>query len=178
MTDTGISYAAPSIDMAEDIAHLHVASWREAYSGIVPASILENVDMADRIARWRSYLVAPGSRVYLARVDGEPAGFIRAGRAGEPLAGADGHIFALYVLERFHRLGIGRRLMGLVAKDWLHGGGRALSVGVLTANHRARAFYEALGAKFALADVYVWDGHSLDESIYLFENLEELAQFA
>lgn len=179
MIGTNTTYAVPAIDMAEDIARIHVESWREAYSDIIPPEILERVDVTDRTERWRSYLGVAGHSTYLARVDGEPAGFIRSGTVTEPLVeGADGHIFALYVLRRYHRLGIGRRLMGLVAADWLRRGGRVLSVGVLTENHQARAFYEALGGIFARADIYEWDGHALDESIYLFENLDELARIA
>lgn len=164
---------------AEPIARLHVASWREAYAGIVPPEILARVDEADRIARWRDYLEAPGYPTFLAEVDGEAAGFIRSGPVAEPVVrGADGHIFALYILKRHHRRGVGRRLLGLVARSWLGQGARALSVGVLSANQPARAFYESMGARFARQDIYEWDGHSLAESIYLFENLEELSRFA
>lgn len=179
MNTQHIIYQAPGADDAAAIAHLHIDSWREAYTGMIPPGILENADMADRTARWRGYLEAAGSPTWLARVDGAPAGFIRAGPLKEPLAeGGDGHIFALYILERFQRRGIGRGLTGLAARDWLALGGRALSVGVLTANLKGRAFYEALGARFVRPDVYPWHGHNLDESIYIFENLEELARAA
>ena len=172
-------YAVPTVAMAEDIARIHVESWREAYAGIIPGEILANVDMADRIVRWRAYLGADGYPTYLARVEGEPAGFIRTGALKDPLVeGADGHIFALYVLRRFHRRKIGRGLLALAATDWLRRGGRAFSVGVLTENHPARTFYEAMGARFIRPDSYEWDGHALAESIYLFENMMELARFA
>ena len=172
-------YEAPSSEYAETIARLHVTSWRETYTGMIPAGILENGDMADRTARWKGYLDTVGAPTYLARVDGEAAGFIRAGPVREPVAeNADGHIFALYVLRRFHRQGIGRSLMALAARDWLRRGGRALSVGVLTANTGARAFYEALGARFVHDEDYEWDGYSLPESIYILERLEDLARFA
>lgn len=174
-----ITYHVPSVDDARAIAQLHVTSWQEAYDGMIPSGILENVDMADRTARWKSYLDVDGSPTYLARADGEAAGFIRAGPVKEPLAeGADGHIFALYILKRFHRLGIGRRLIGLAARDWLRQGGKALSVGVLTANQPARAFYEALGARFVRPDVYPWHGHNLAETIYIFDDLDELGRAA
>jgi ribosomal protein S18 acetylase RimI-like enzyme len=174
-----ISYSSPGPDRAEDLARLHVASWREAYTGMIPPDILADVDLADRTARWRSYLEAGGYPTFLASVAGEPAGFIRTGRLAEPLAEvADGHIYALYVLQRFHRGGIGRKLMGLAAAEWLQQGGRAFSLGVLTANQGARTFYEALGARFVRPDVYNWQGHNLPESIYVFENLSELARFA
>lgn len=171
-------YRVPTLADAEAIARLHVASWREAYAGIVPSSILDTIDTDDRIARWREHLAADGVTV-LAEVDGVAAGFIRAGALSEPMvAGADGHIFALYVLRRHHRQGIGRRLLGLVAREWLARGGRALSVGVLTENAPALAFYQGVGASFAQAETYCWDGHELPESIYVFHNLQELARFA
>lgn len=173
-----IIYRIPTIADAETIAGLHVASWREAYGGIVPREVLDRVDMADRVARWRQYLAGTGM-TFLVEAGEEAAGFIRAGTPAEPLAeGADGHIFALYVLERHHRRGIGRSLLGRVAAKWQGCGGQALSVGVLAANARAVAFYEALGACFERADTYSWDGHDLPESIYVFRNLAELARFA
>lgn len=171
-------YRVPTVADAADIARLHVASWREAYAGIVPQAVLDNVDMADRIARWQEHLAGEGV-TFLAEMDGEAAGFIRAGRLAEPLvARADGHIFALYVRERYHRRGIGRGLLGRAAAEWRGRGGRALSVGVLTANTRAVAFYEALGARFAMADTYRWDGYDLPESIYVFSDLAELTRLA
>lgn len=174
-----IAFSVASIADAEDIARVHVASWHEAYGPIIPADILARVDLQDRIERWRAHLGTAGQPTFLARVDGEAAGFIRAGCLAEPLAeGADGHIHALYVLKRGQRLGIGRRLLGLLAADWTAKGGWALSVGVLRANAPAIAFYEAMGARFLKDDVYIWDGHPLDQRIYLFENLGQLARFA
>ena len=172
------AYRVPTVGDAEAIARLHVASWREAYAAIVPQAVLDAVDMAERLARWQEHLAGDGV-TFLAEVDGAAAGFIRAGRPAEPLvAGADGHIFALYVRERYHRRGIGRGLLARAAAKWRGHGGEALSVGVLTANARAVAFYEALGARFAVAGTYRWDGHDLPESIYVFNNLAEIAGFA
>ena len=68
--------------------------------------------------------------------------------------------------------------LGLAANQWLEQGGRALSVDVLTQNRKARAFYAAMGARFVRNDLYHWDGHALDETIYLFDNLAQLARFA
>ncbi|PZF78600.1 GNAT family N-acetyltransferase [Aestuariivirga litoralis] len=176
---TDVTFRIPTVADAGAIAHLHVACWREAYAGIVPVSILDQVDMADRTARWEGHLRNPAAQAFLAEVAGEPAGFIHRGVLDQPLAeGADGHVFALYLLQRFHRRGIGRHLVGLAAADWLARGGRALSLGVLSANQPAVAFYEALGARFVRPDSYLWHGHSLPESIYVFEDLAGLSRFA
>ena len=173
-----VDYRSPALADAEAIARVHVASWREAYDGIVPSSILDNVEVEDRIARWQGYLAGEGV-TFLAEVDGAAAGFIRVGKLSEPMVeGADGHIFALYVLRRHHRQGIGRSLLGLAAGEWLSRGGKALSVGVLTENAPALAFYRGVGASFVQAETYRWEGHDLPESIYVFNNLEELARLA
>lgn len=174
-----IVFRVPQPSDAERIAWVHVGSWRESYAGIVPAEVLANVDEADRADKWRGYIELPGFLTFLAEVDGEPAGFIHAGPLAKPLVEeADGHIYTLYILVAYHRRGIGRRLLGLAANQWLEQGGRALSVGVLTQNRKARAFYAAMGARFVRNDLYHWDGHALDETIYLFDNLAQLARFA
>lgn len=176
--DDDIQYRAATKADAETLARLHVASWREAYAGIVPPAVLATVDIDERIARWRAYLEDDGVCL-LAQDQGRPVGFIRAGAVAEPLVeGADGHIFALYLLEAHHRRGIGRRLLGMTAAAWRDRDGRALSVGVLTANARAVRFYEALGAGFARTDTYRWNGHDLPESLYVFEDLAWLSRFA
>ena len=68
--------------------------------------------------------------------------------------------------------------MGLAAEAWLQQGGKAFSVGVLSANLGARAFSEAPGARYVRPDVDVWQDHRLPESVYLFDNLPDLARFA
>jgi ribosomal protein S18 acetylase RimI-like enzyme len=136
-----VTYTLPGPADAEAIARLHLESWRETYEGMIPPVMLADADLADRTARWRSYLDISGYPTFLAQAEGAAAGFIRAGRLGESLAeGADGHIYALYILQRFHRRGIGRKLMGLAAEAWLQQGGKAFSVGVVSANLGARAF--------------------------------------
>ena len=174
-----VTYVFPGPDRAGDIARVHVASWREAYAGIVPDPVLANLDETDRAASWRSYLELPDFFTVLAEAGGAPVGFIHTGPLSEPLVeGANGHIYTLYILNRHHRRGIGRRFLGMSARHLLGQGGRALSVCVLTKSEGARAFYEAMGAHFVRPSTVIWDGHTIDESIYLFENLPELALFA
>ncbi|MCA3562040.1 MAG: hypothetical protein IOC82_13530 [Aestuariivirga sp.] len=74
-----VTYRIPTLADAESIARLHVACWREAYAGIVPIAILEQVDMAGRIARWAAHLQDATAQAYLAEVPGEAAGFIHRG---------------------------------------------------------------------------------------------------
>jgi ribosomal protein S18 acetylase RimI-like enzyme len=104
------------------------------------------------------------------------AGFVNLGAPSEILfPGMDGHIAALYILQAFQRQGLGRRLLGAAAGEWLSRGGISMALGVLAENHQARKFYESLGAKLVHTGTYEWEGHPLDDAIYVFENLAELA---
>ena len=89
--------------------------------------------------------------------------------------GVDGHIAALYILQAFQRQGLGRRLLGAAAGEWLSRGGISMALGVLAENHQARKFYESPGAKLVHTGTYEWEGYPLDDAIYVFENLAELA---
>lgn len=169
------SYRRPRDDEAVAMAALHVQCWREAYRGIVPAAILDAVDMAEREAAWRKHLADPGLFACTAVAAAGPVGFVLAGRNNDPgLPSADGQIAAIYVLARCHRQGIGRRLMAETAGWWRRQGGQALALRVLADNAVARAFYEKLGGRLIRTSTYEWHGHALADAAYIFESLDIL----
>lgn len=174
-----IRLARVSPEEAEAFAALHVACWREAYRSMVPDSLLAGVTPAVRLPIWQAALDDP-ARIVLGGYDSTgPVGFVMAGVALEPLFdGIDGHIQALYVTASYYRQGIGRRLLAATARGWLATGGQTLALGVLADNVRARRFYEALGGRLVKTGTYDWDGHQLDDAIYVFENLKQLATAA
>lgn len=167
----------PRAEEAADLAALHIRCWQEAYRGIVPDSILDDTDPGHQIAVWRSAIEDP-RRIVLAAYDGgRPVGFIMAGVATEQLfEGIDGHIYALYLAASHYRQGIGRRLLGMTAGNWRDRGGRSLALGVLSANARARHFYDALGGRLVREGTYDWGGHAIPDAIYVFEALDALAR--
>lgn len=165
-----VIYRRPLQSEAEAMAALHVACWREAYRGIVPDELLDRVDMADRAMRWRGYLSVDDPTFTLAAyADGLLAGFVRSGQIVDRLLPEAGrHIHAIYVLERFQRRGIGRGLMRAALDSARTHGEADVSLGVLTANRKARAFYDAIGGQAEFDTVYNWSGHQLPETIYRF----------
>jgi ribosomal protein S18 acetylase RimI-like enzyme len=166
----------PRADEAEAMAALHVQCWREAYGPILPAAILDGIDMAQRRSAWEAHLAQADSFVLAAFGEDGPCGFVMARRNTDPgLPGADGQIAALYVLSRHYRQGLGRQLLGAAAGWWRTRGGASLGVNVLAANVRARAFYESLGARQVRTGSYDWGGHALPDAAYIFENLHKLA---
>ena len=169
----------PDENLAEELAATNTMCWRQAYAAFVPPEILANTGLDEQTAKWKRILTDSTRIIFAAATEENMlAGFVVAGKPAERLFdGIDGHIAALYILELFHRQGLGRRLLAAAAKEWLTRGGHSLALGVLAENRPARLFYESLGAKLVRTGTYEWDGHPLPDAIYIFENLAELSGF-
>ena len=131
------------------VTRLQVASWQEAYAGIIPAGYLAAMSAAEREQR------------HLARVrDPEPrAAYLLAERGGAILGMTDigpardsdfdavvvGEIRAMYVDPPAWSTGVGAALMNAALAHLVSHGARAVALWVLEGNARARAFYERWG---------------------------------
>jgi ribosomal protein S18 acetylase RimI-like enzyme len=139
---------------APRIAQMHVESWLETYTGIVPDVILAALSVPRRALAWESILREPtmhdGSVVYLKEIGEAVAGF---GACSEQRdvdlkgEGFDGEIGAIYVLRRFQRQRIGRALIEALASDLIDRGFRSVALWVLKENAHARYFYEKCGGE-------------------------------
>jgi GNAT superfamily N-acetyltransferase len=134
-------------DDAESIADVHVASWRAAYSGIVPETILANLSTAERAARWKALTVDPGWHVLVAEDAAAVVGFSSLVPSRDPGANATtiGELTSIYVSPPFWRRGIGRKLLGASLEKARNRGFTRVTLWVLAQNLRARQFYESLG---------------------------------
>lgn len=70
-------------------------------------------------------------------------------------------IVDIFVLESARGQGIGRTLMATVAKAALDRGATSVWWGVRSANHKARAFYQEIGARDEDARILELDGEAL-----------------
>ncbi|WP_200847004.1 N-acetyltransferase [Microbacterium sp. 18062] len=141
--DDGIRVRAASSEDAAAMAHVHVASWREAYRRtLVPDEVLDAPDFVERRERfWSSALTDPrwaASRVAVAEHRGTVIGIAMS----EPVDGLPWtrHLDVLYVLAAHHGTGVGAALLNAVidpAED------AALWVGDPVP--RAQAFYRREG---------------------------------
>jgi GNAT superfamily N-acetyltransferase len=149
MTEPKLRRAA--VPDAEEIAAIHIQSWRETYAGMMPAGTLAGLDPAEWAERWRGRLGEGGaSAVFLALEEsGAPAGFGCCRRqSSEKLAplGFDGEIASLYLLKRAQGRGLGRRLLVEMADHLRRNGCKSAAVWVFRDAPHARRFYEANGA--------------------------------
>jgi ribosomal protein S18 acetylase RimI-like enzyme len=139
---------------AAALASMHVASWHETYSGILPHAMLAGLSVEARTKRWRKILRTPeafdDAEVCVAEEGDRIVGFGASCRQRDKAladAGFDGEISALYVLRAHQRQGTGRSLMDTMARSLLAAGRSAASLWVLHENAPARIFYERLGGE-------------------------------
>jgi ribosomal protein S18 acetylase RimI-like enzyme len=135
----------PSLGDVEAIAGVHVQSWRETYTGLVPDAFFGEAAYARRVRFWSDVLTTAPPRVRVAEVDGEIVGFAFAGEAHGPdvTKGFEParplHLYSIYLLADHHGSGLGKRLLDGVIGD------EPAQLWVARDNLRARAFYERHG---------------------------------
>jgi len=139
-------FVRPAVpDDAESVAFVHVATWREAYAGLVPEAVLAELDEIARAHMWRRAL-EQGRSLWVA-CDEEIVGFVSCGPARDEgdAPGRTGEIYALYVRASHWGRGVGRPLMRAALAELELRGFHDVTLWVLDANLRARRFYEKLG---------------------------------
>ncbi|MBM6578681.1 GNAT family N-acetyltransferase [Microvirga sp. BT689] len=159
----------------EGIAKVHVQGWRESYRDFLAPEALAGLSVEERMELWQRALaeLEPRAKLLVAEADdGEIVGFIRGGpirgKAAE-LLGAKAEIFAIYLLDKVKRHGIGCRLMASVFEHLAAQGFRTVGLWVLTDNLSARRFYEALGGQAGPEQSFDLRGQMVAEIAYRFE---------
>ena len=126
---------------AEELTRLHLDCWDDAYTGLMPQSILDarRDDVPARIDRWRKIL--PNGFTSVAEHQARLIGFVSAGPPRD-LPNFDIELFALYVRAAWWGTGVGHALFVSAVAD------RTACVWVLEGNDRAIRFYERQGFAF------------------------------
>lgn len=132
---------------ARGIARVHVESWRTTYREALPKEFLQNLSIDEREQHWSRHLLdpRPGSFIIIAVDENEHVvGFSSGGneRSGENVY--DGEIYALYLLQEYQRMGIGRKLVEASIEQMIAQGMTSMLIWVLRENP-SRLFYETMG---------------------------------
>lgn len=151
------SIRCAQLEDAEAIAAVHVTVWKESYTGLVPAEMLASLSVAERADRWRRILGKPDPAIATAAFvacesGGTVVGFSSCGlqRSADLVgAGFGGEFQAIYVLHAAQRRGMGRALMGAMARDLTNRGLQGGALWVLAGNRPAMNFYDVLGGAVA-----------------------------
>jgi ribosomal protein S18 acetylase RimI-like enzyme len=130
------------------LSELHVVAWNATYPGTHNPPTVSIRDW-----QWRKYFTTEndGSSfcIVIERPDGALVGFARGNRSDHPDYG--GQLSKIYLLPEYYRLGLGRRLMGHVARRFLANGVTSMWL-CGEADNPSGSFHEALGGHNLLND--------------------------
>lgn len=138
---------AAGVDDAGRIAEVNVRSWQAAYSGIVPDTILDGMEIEPRRLTWLGRIADLGQRsLFVVELDGRIEGYALSGPARDhDLPDMAGEVYAIYVDPPAQGRGLGRALLDAASGELRATGFEPLVLWVLTANALGRGFYEACG---------------------------------
>jgi ribosomal protein S18 acetylase RimI-like enzyme len=142
---------------AAPIASVYIETWRMAYAGLIPDSVLVEMSETRQRRHWTAQ-IAGGDTVMVA--DHPAHGIVGMGSCGLcrdwRFAGA-GEIYTLYVLPEWQDQGHGRELLNAMLRAMRAAGFDTAVLWVLERNP-SRFFYEAMGGKrVAVRDERIWN---------------------
>ena len=121
-------------------------SWKEAYKGIVPNSVLKDMTPENCSKKFNFLFSNESGKVALIKDENQIRGFICFGpNRDEDLNSSYGEIWGVYLLPTFWGQGIGTQLSSWAMKELQKMGFHEVSLWVLEENINARKFYKKMG---------------------------------
>jgi ribosomal protein S18 acetylase RimI-like enzyme len=140
-----------TVDDANDIARIHVDTWRDAYKGIVPDAYLKDLSKEKRAATWAGSLLRSPNNTLVATGDiGQILGWVSFGSSRDDDGSGIGEVYAIYLQSDHWGKGYGKNLLADAENRLSEEGFSTITLWVLELNYRTRRFYEIAG--------YVADG--------------------
>lgn len=162
-------------DDADAITHVQITTWRTTYPGIVPDHTLAKLNPERTSTYWRGVIEQRDNpvRVFVAEDEAGIMGFANGGPEREQNPTYTGELYAIYVLQAYHRQGIGRALVQTVAGELLQQQHTAMLLWMLEANP-SRRFYERLGGQPVLHKMITIGDTELPEVAYGWTDIRTL----
>lgn len=128
---------------------IYVDTFKATHTGVVSESFLQALSYERAGLRFAGIFSKPERRPFAYACDdhGSPVGFAIGGLVATPPPAYQGELKIISILPAYHRMGIGRELLRVVAAHFERERVPSMFVGVFTDNVRARRFYEALGGQ-------------------------------
>jgi ribosomal protein S18 acetylase RimI-like enzyme len=162
----------------EAVAQIHVASWQDAYKGVVPYALLASRTTAGSLSGWRSTFSSYPTNITVATSpDGEIQGFCCAGAVDDEVKNSpfEFQIYGLHVWPNLRRLGIGAALLrNALARAKLEGFNSGI-VWTLRDLRLSRSFYERQGGEVVSSGTWSIGQIALPEVAYGWTTLRQLS---
>ena len=157
---------------APAVAEIYVETWREAYPGMLPDTVLLGMSREHQRRAWRHSICDPAQSVLLAEAErGDIVGFGSCGATRRPSMPFSGEIYTLYVAPDHQRLGVGRLLLAALLRELSRHGHRSALVWAL-ADNPSRFFYQAMGGALVAESIESLWGTPVRQCGYGWRDLE------
>ena len=155
-------------DDIDGITHVVTISWNETYKGLVPDLELEKLktNENERAERLLQKYETGGFDEYVLEIDKKIVGFIRFGKSEDTEFTNCGEIFAFYIINKYHGLGLGRKLFELAVSKLKKQGFDKMVIACLKGNPTSE-FYKHMGGKYIKDGVFV--RLNLKEDIFYYD---------
>ena len=155
-----IRIAVPSD--VQQIAEIHVQSWKETYTGIINQDILDNLSVEKRLQLWQKLVVDENHRLFVYERDGEILGFLDGFlNPNKNIA----EIKAFYFLKQLKGQGFGRAMFEKFYQTIQPEQHQLLHLGVINHNP-SRYFYEKMGGQMIGEEEIPEYGEGVNEVFY------------
>lgn len=142
-------------DDVQDLAHIHVQGWRDAYGGLLDHDYIESHTEEERVKLWQKHFETGQMEAIIAYDhSGKAAGFISYGKLRTPPPGMSpirplyaAEIYGFYIISDYWRQGLGTKLMEQCAQNLSAEKVQSLCLWVLEKNSRAVSFYKKRGGE-------------------------------
>jgi ribosomal protein S18 acetylase RimI-like enzyme len=121
--------------------YVHYKSWIETYTGLFPDEIMEKITLKRSVKLAKEH----PENTYVAIWDQKIVGFACYIESRDTDLKNAGEIMAIYILNDFKNMGIGKALMKVCYKELSNF--NSITVWVLESNEKAIGFYESEGFK-------------------------------
>ena len=154
------------VEDADAIERVRTDTWRDAYRGLMPDSLLSRLGY-DATRRRALMAALPQDQFVFVAEDGEAVvGFCTGGPSRSLDDPFRGEVYAIYVLPENQGGGLGRALLHTAANELVDQGLGSMIIWVLRENAPSRRFYERLGGAWIRDEERELDGVRVTESAY------------
>ena len=154
------------VEDADSIERVRTDTWRDAYRGLMPDSLLERLGYDSTRRRALMAALPPHQFVLVAESEGAVVGFCLGGRSRATDDLFRGEVYAIYVLPEYQGRGIGRALLRMAANELVERDLHSMVIWVLRENAPSRRFYERMGGAWVRDEERELDGVRITESAY------------
>lgn len=134
---------------AAGMANVHISSWRETYTGLMPQPMIDELPLRydSRYKLWQKVVEVPEQVSFVAEhEDYGIVGFVNGGKARDDELADACEVYCLYLLQACHGQGVGYELLRKFFAECRQLGYSSSYAWVLEGNPTIR-FYERTGAK-------------------------------